>query len=764
MQDPPLVSVIMIFLNEERFLEEAIQSVFQQTYTNWELLFVDDGSTDASTRLAQRYAAEDPDRVRYLEHQDHQNRGMSASRNLGIAHARGDFIATLDADDIWLPEKLERQVTAAKARPEAGMVFGPTCFWFSWTGDPDAKTNDWVTDLIFPPNSLVRQPDSLIATLRGAPPATCSILLRRSLLEKVGGWEESFRGLFEDQVFLAKVFANEAVYVSDECLAVEPQQVVPRRGESADRRIIAEAGVGAMPVVVVEPGVEMGGAVWGGKVGAGVGPFAEGSLDEALGLAVGAGGVGPCEAVANAQAAASLAEGAGAVTGAVVGEEASDAYAERAIVGHGGVEELHGRAAALIGQDLGEGDAGMVVDGDVDELPAGGARASGLVAGNAVAGALEAAESFDVEMEQFAGSVVLVAANGGGGVEIAETVESGATEEAADGGRRYADGSGDAAARPTLSAQGDDAVDDGLRGAPRAMTGTRRAIVETGFAFAAVAGEPTPGGALGDPAGRRGSRRGLPSEDASNQKGSTFRRQSGILMDVHSVSPGSLLFDNSSFPGPGPNEQRVERSHLARYRMQPDSSCYVALREGTFHPARQAYLNWLESYWAEQGLQESDAWEVLQEELARYRHPIRHRWSSQTRRFKDYVEWLLSASSVAGRKFKRAALNRGAGSIKADPNPVLVSDGHPSQRPRGLTTLTWASKGVDDVAVHLDAPDGPLLNGSGCSRNGSVRRWVEDGAVFYLQDVSSDKALVAAHTLDMVRVTIDLAGKLVPAF
>ncbi len=58
----------------------------------------------------------------------------------------------------------------------------------------------------------------------------------------------------------------------------------------------------------------------------------------------------------------------GAVTGAVVGEEASDAYAERAIVGHGGVEELHGRAAALIGQDLGEGDAGMVVDGDVDEL------------------------------------------------------------------------------------------------------------------------------------------------------------------------------------------------------------------------------------------------------------------------------------------------------------------------------------------------------------------------------------------------------------
>ena len=139
-------------------------------------------------------------------------------------------------------------------------------------------------------------------------------------------------------------------------------------------------------------------------------------------------------------------------------------------------------------------------------------------------------------------------------------------------------------ARPTLSAQGDDAVDDGLRGAPRAMTGTRRAIVETGFAFAAVAGEPTAGGALGDPAGRRGSRRGLPSEDASNQKGSTFRRQSGILMDVHSVSPGSLLFDNSSFPGPGPNEQRVERSQLAmRWRL------LVRLRSVAYSPVRETH-------------------------------------------------------------------------------------------------------------------------------------------------------------------------------
>jgi glycosyltransferase involved in cell wall biosynthesis len=99
----PLVSVIIIFLDEERFIQEAIESVFAQTYSHWELLLVDDGSKDASTQIARRCAETNPGRVRYLEHEDHRNRGMSASRNLGLQHAKGDFIAFLDADDVWLP-------------------------------------------------------------------------------------------------------------------------------------------------------------------------------------------------------------------------------------------------------------------------------------------------------------------------------------------------------------------------------------------------------------------------------------------------------------------------------------------------------------------------------------------------------------------------------------------------------------------------------------------------------------------------------------
>src|SRR3712207_5043688 len=133
MSSDPLVSVIIIFLNAERFVEEAVESVFAQTYDNWELLLVDDGSSDASTAIAGRYAEEHPGRVRYLKHPRHQNRGMSASRNLGIGHAKGEYIAFLDADDVWLEYKLQQQVAILGSHPEASMVYGNTLYWHSWT-------------------------------------------------------------------------------------------------------------------------------------------------------------------------------------------------------------------------------------------------------------------------------------------------------------------------------------------------------------------------------------------------------------------------------------------------------------------------------------------------------------------------------------------------------------------------------------------------------------------------------------------------------
>ena len=217
---PPAVSVVVIFLDEEAFLEEAVESVLAQTYRDWELLLVDDGSTDRSPEIARRYAARHPDRVRYLDHPDHENRGMSATRNLGVAHARGRYVALLDADDVWRPEKLDEQMAVFRAHPRLGMVCGASEYWWSWA-DPDAD------DVVIPvggPQDVVVEPPGLSLALYplggGAAPCPSGLVLRRDLVEAVGGFAEHFRGpyqLYEDQAFLAKVYLRAPVYVASGC-------------------------------------------------------------------------------------------------------------------------------------------------------------------------------------------------------------------------------------------------------------------------------------------------------------------------------------------------------------------------------------------------------------------------------------------------------------------------------------------------------------------------------------------------------------------
>src|SRR5436190_7580701 len=99
----PLVSIIIPFWNTEKFLQEAIDSVVSQSYENWELLLVDDGSTDLSTEIAQQCAKQNPKKIHCLQHDAHDNRGVSAARNLGIRHAAGEYVCFLDADDVFLP-------------------------------------------------------------------------------------------------------------------------------------------------------------------------------------------------------------------------------------------------------------------------------------------------------------------------------------------------------------------------------------------------------------------------------------------------------------------------------------------------------------------------------------------------------------------------------------------------------------------------------------------------------------------------------------
>jgi glycosyltransferase involved in cell wall biosynthesis len=221
---PAKVSAIMVFLDAEKFIREAIESVLFQTYDHWELLLVDDGSRDQSRDIALEYANAYKGQISYLEHAGHQNRGMSASRNLGISFSTGKYLAFLDSDDTWLSTRLARHVEILEAHPEAAMVYGPTQWWFSWTDGPSRTSRDsydFTKGFGFPLNNVIEPPNLLTLSMNcgAAVPCICSILVRAKAVENIAGFEEQFQGAYEDQAFYSKLYLHSAVYVSSECLA-----------------------------------------------------------------------------------------------------------------------------------------------------------------------------------------------------------------------------------------------------------------------------------------------------------------------------------------------------------------------------------------------------------------------------------------------------------------------------------------------------------------------------------------------------------------
>lgn len=219
-----LVSVVIPFYNAERFLQETIESAVVQSYKYWEILLVDDGSIDRSTEIARGYTSLFPDRISYLEHAGHLNRGVNCSRNLGAQSSRGEFLAFLDSDDIWMPGKLESQVELMQQHQEAGFLFERTEYWYDWDPEWDGKQKNHVPPLA--PGGKLYTPPLLLA--RSYPlgpygaPCPSSFLVRRNAFDRVGGFDESFNPStfqqYEDIAFLAKVYLTTPVFVSDACL------------------------------------------------------------------------------------------------------------------------------------------------------------------------------------------------------------------------------------------------------------------------------------------------------------------------------------------------------------------------------------------------------------------------------------------------------------------------------------------------------------------------------------------------------------------
>jgi glycosyltransferase involved in cell wall biosynthesis len=232
----PAVSIVVAAHNQAAWLDQTIASVRRQQWEDWELVVVDDGSTDGTAEVVARHA--DDQRVRCLR-QSRQER--AAARNRGIAESAGSMIAFLDADDLWRPEKLARQLAVLEREPAAAFCYTLARF-------VDARGNP--LPLRKPPHALGGR--IFAELMRANRIILSSTLVRRAVLDEAGGFDATLPALgCEDWDLWLRLARRHPVAVVDEELTLYRQHA----GNTAWRQVM-ESGLAVIDKHYADPAVE----------------------------------------------------------------------------------------------------------------------------------------------------------------------------------------------------------------------------------------------------------------------------------------------------------------------------------------------------------------------------------------------------------------------------------------------------------------------------------------------------------------------------
>lgn len=233
------VSVIMPNFNCAAYLDQSITSVLKQTHKNFELVIVDDGSTDNSLDIVAKYVDSDPRIVVFSQ----ENAGVAAARNLGIERSNGEFIAFLDADDVWHASKLERQLASLQHNRGFDISFSSFSFWH-----PDSEGCYIDPDSIFTELDGVPDYDRAFCgdiyhqLLRDVYVWTGTVVLKRSVLDSVGLFDSSLL-VGEDYDLWLRLSLNYEFIKVDETLALYrqvPQSITRKVHEQNYSAIVLE--------------------------------------------------------------------------------------------------------------------------------------------------------------------------------------------------------------------------------------------------------------------------------------------------------------------------------------------------------------------------------------------------------------------------------------------------------------------------------------------------------------------------------------------